>query len=73
MQSKLIILRKQKGTTQKELAELIGVSVKQYGLKENGETKFNGDEMFKIAEFYNMKIEDIFLPTYHQNGEFETS
>ena len=34
-----------------------------------GKVKFNGDEMFKIAEYFAMKIDDIFLPTTHQNGE----
>lgn len=69
MQEKLIIIRKQKDLTQKELANLIGITPKQYGLKENGDCKFNGDEMFKIADFFNMKVDDIFLPTTHQNGE----
>lgn len=69
MQEKLIILRKQKNITQKELSDLIGITTKQYGLKENGISKFNGDEMFKIADYFEMKIDDIFLPTVHQNGD----
>lgn len=69
MQEKLIILRKQKNVTQKEIADLIGITPKQYCLKENGNAKFNGDEMFKIADFFKMQIGDIFLPTTHQNGE----
>lgn len=69
MQEKLILLRKQKGTTQKELANLLGISAKQFSSKELGKTRFNGDEMFKIADYYNLKVDDIFLPTTHQNGE----
>lgn len=69
MQSKLIILRKEKKVTQEELAELLGISVKQYGYKENGKSLFNGDEMFKIAKYFDMDMNDIFLPSYHQNGE----
>lgn len=69
MQEKLIIIRKQRDITQKDLADLIGITPKQYRLKEIGDTKFNGDEMFKIADFLNLKIEDIFLPTTHQIGE----
>ncbi len=69
MQSKLIILRKEKKVTQEELANLLGISVKQYGYKEIGKAKFNGDEMFKIAKYFNLTIDDIFLPSYHQNGE----
>lgn len=69
MQSKLLILRKERSIPQQVLATLLDISLKQYGLKENGKTKFNGDEMFKISEYFQLPIEDIFLPTYHQNGE----
>ena len=71
MQSKLIILRKERNVNQEVLSNLLGISLKQYGFKENGKSKFDGDEMFKIADYFGMKVEDIFLPTYHQNGEFQ--
>jgi len=41
--------------------------------KENGKSKFNGDEMFKIADYFKLNITDIFLPSYHQNGEISAS
>ena len=69
MQSKLIILRKQKKIKQDVIANMLGISVKQYSYKENGKAKFDGDEMFKIAEYFKLKVDDIFLPTYHQIGE----
>lgn len=69
MQEKLIILRKQNNVTQQTLADLIGITVKQFSFKENGKSIFDGDEMFKIAQFFKLKIEDIFLPTTHQNGD----
>ena len=69
MQEKLIILRKQNNITQKELADLIGITTKQYGLKENCNCKFNGDEMFMLADYFHLKIEDILLHTTHQNGD----
>ena len=69
MQDKLILLRKQKNVTQQELSVLLGITAKQFGQKELGKVKFNGDEMFKIADYFNLKIDDIFLPTTHQNGE----
>ena len=69
MQEKLLLLRKNHKVGQEELANLLGITVKQYGFKENGKSKFNGDEMFKIADYFKLKIEDIFLPSYHQNGE----
>jgi putative transcriptional regulator len=69
LQDKLILLRKQKGVSQKSLADLLGITAKQFSVKELGKSKFNGDEMFKIADYFNVKIEDIFLPTTHQNGD----
>lgn len=69
MQEKLLLLRKQNNITQKELAELLGITTKQFCSKENGKVKFNGDEMFKIADYFKLKVDDIFLPTTHQNGE----
>lgn len=71
MQSQLIILRKERNINQETLANLLGISVKQYGYKENGKSKFNGDEMFKIADYFNLNINDIFLPSYHQNGDLK--
>lgn len=68
MQEKLLLIRKNKNITQQELAECIGISVNQYSLKEKGKYNFNCDEMFKIANYLKMNIEDIFLPITHQNG-----
>lgn len=69
MQDKLILIRKKTNTTQETLAKLINITPKQFGFKERGETKFNGDEMFAIANYFDLKVEDIFLPTYHQFGD----
>lgn len=69
MQSKLLLLRKEHKITQASLANILGITTKQYGAKELGKVNFNGDEMFKIAKYFNMKVDDIFLPTTHQNGE----
>lgn len=68
MQEKLLLIRKNKNITQQFFADLIGISLNQYGLKENGKYCFDCDEMFAIANYLDMKIEDIFLPTKHQNG-----
>lgn len=69
MQEKLILLRQEHNTKQTELASVLGITAKQYRKKELGQTKFNGDEMFIIANYYNKKIDEIFLPTTHQNGD----
>ncbi len=69
MQDNLILLRKKMKVSQETLANLIGISAKQFGAKERGETTFNGDEMFLISNFFGKTVEEIFLPTTHQNGE----
>lgn len=69
MQEKLILLRQERNITQTELAHEIGITPKQYRQKELGKSKFNGDEMFIISNKLKLPIEDIFLPTTHQNGD----
>lgn len=71
MQEKLIILRKKNKVSQETLANLIGITTKQYGLKERGESIFNGDEMFVIAGYFKLKVDDIFLHSHHQNGDIK--
>lgn len=69
MQIKLYNLRKnEKHLTQKELAEMLGISVKSYRDKELGHQQFTQDEMFKLADIFNTNLEDIFLPRKYQNG-----
>lgn len=68
MQEKLLLIRKNKGITQQELADLLGISLNQYSLKEKGKFNFTCDEMFLIADYFKMKIEDVFLSSKHQNG-----
>lgn len=69
MQTKLILLMKERNIKNKELASKIGVSEKQIGLKLKGKARFYSDEMFIIANYFGLKIDDIFLPIVHQNGE----
>ncbi len=72
MQEKLILLRTEKGIKQKTLATILGITPKQYRAKELGKVKFNGDEMFLISGYFKLPIDQIFLPTIHQNGELES-
>lgn len=69
MQEKLLVLRKKRGITQKELASYLGISTKAYSMKERGERQFTLDEMFKLRDLFGMRIEDIFLPRSNQNGD----
>jgi len=71
VQEKLIILRKKQNKTQSDVAKYLEISSRNYSDKELGKKRFNSDEMFKISNYFNRNISDIFLPTFHQNGEEE--
>ncbi|MEB7428338.1 helix-turn-helix domain-containing protein [Enterococcus faecalis] len=62
MQLLLIELRKKAGESQKDIADLIGISEGSYRKREIGNLQFKMNEMFVIAKHYNKPIEDIFLP-----------
>lgn len=69
MQEKLLILRKRNKLTQKQTARRLGLSEYQYRQKELGNYEFTADEMFNASYLFNAKIEEIFLPRSHQNGD----
>lgn len=54
-------LRDEHGYNQKEFAKVIGITVHSYMRKENGQTPFVDHEMFKIRNFFDKPIEEIFL------------
>lgn len=62
MQLLLIELRKKAGESQRDIANLIGISEGSYRKREIGNLQFKMNEMFIIAKHYNKSIEDIFLP-----------
>lgn len=61
MKNRLEELRKQRGLKQEELAAALEVSRQTIGSIENG--RYNPSILlaFKIARFFSMRIEDIFL------------
>ena len=61
LKNRLEELRKKKGINQEELAEALEVSRQTIGSLENG--RYNPSIMlaFKIARFFGMAIEDIFI------------
>lgn len=67
MQHKLYGLRKGK-YTQDEMAKILKISRNSYINKEQSKTPFNLDEMFIISKLFGEKMENIFLPRCHQNG-----
>lgn len=69
MQFLLEAIRRSKKESQEDIAKLIGVDVRTYQNKEKGITQFKQNEMFLIAQHFNKKIDEIFLPTNFEKQE----
>lgn len=69
MKNRLEELRKERGMKQEELAAILEVSRQTIGSLENG--RYNPSILlaFKIAGFFEMSIEDIFI--YEGESEYE--
>jgi len=52
--------RVEKGLTQEDMAERIGISTYSYLMKENGKREFTLTEMKKICEILDKKLDEIF-------------
>lgn len=61
MKNRLEELRKMKGIKQEELASELAVSRQTIGSLENGRYNPSIILAFKIARFFDLKIEDIFI------------
>ena len=61
MKNKLEQIRKEKGIKQEDLADALSVSRQTIGSLENG--RYNPSILlaFKIAKYFNLAIEDIFI------------
>lgn len=61
MKNKLEQIRKEKGIKQEDLADALSVSRQTIGSLENG--RYNPSILlaFKIAKYFNLSIEDIFV------------
>ncbi|UZT96739.1 helix-turn-helix transcriptional regulator [Chryseobacterium fluminis] len=57
---KLRRVRKQKGFTQQQIADIIATDVSNYSRKEGGSVKIIHDEWNKIAKFLEVPLEDIY-------------
>lgn len=56
---KLRTIRKQKGFTQQQIADIIATDVSNYSRKESGDVKIFDDEWEKIAKALDVSVEDI--------------
>ncbi|NLO09477.1 MAG: helix-turn-helix transcriptional regulator [Clostridiales bacterium] len=61
MKNKLEEIRKEKGLKQEELADILEVSRQTIGSLENGRYNPSITLAFKIARFFGMTIEEIFI------------
>lgn len=61
MKNKLEELRKQRGINQEELAAILEVSRQTIGSLENGRYNPSIILAFKIARYFDMSIEEIFI------------
>lgn len=61
MKNRLEELRKQRGIRQEELAEILQVSRQTIGSLENGRYNPSIILAFKIARYFGLSIEDIFI------------
>ncbi|HHW29564.1 MAG TPA: helix-turn-helix transcriptional regulator [Syntrophomonadaceae bacterium] len=69
MKNRLEEIRKQRGLTQEELAAALEVSRQTIGSLENGRYNPSIILAFKIARFFGMSIEDIFIYEEDQSNE----
>ena len=67
MQIYLYQLRKEKGITQKEMSQKLGISETAYRQKEKGQRAFKSNEMFIISDILEKDIGEIFLDLRTRN------
>ena len=49
------------GMSQKEMAEVLGLSLRGYSTKENGQSKFDANELVKIQQTFKEKNLEVSL------------
>lgn len=59
IRKKLKSLRKEKGMSQKEMAEILSTDISSYSRKENGKSKIHDEEWIKLANVLNVSVDDI--------------
>lgn len=69
MKNRLEEIRKQRGMRQEELAAALEVSRQTIGSLENGRYNPSIILAFKIAKFFDMSIEEIFIYEEEQSNE----
>lgn len=74
MRTRLISLRKERNMTQQEIADLLGITRSFYGMIETGDRNPTLDLAKRIAELFNVNIEEIFFDQKcHESLQFSSS
>lgn len=71
MRMKLKYTRLQSGKTYQQVANEVGISKEYYWQIENGRRRLYYDLAVKIANVFNKKPDDLFLPDELTNGELK--
>lgn len=69
---KLRTLRKQKGYTQQQIADIIATDVSNYSRKENGDVRIYDEEWEKLAKALDVSVDDIKEERNAQNNQNTT-
>lgn len=64
---KIRFLRQSKNINQEELAEYLGVTTQAVSRYELGDRKTDNDVLFKLADYFNVSINDFFPPLNYDN------
>lgn len=67
--SKIRKYRKKKGLNQTELGKILGVAQNTVAGYEKGDWEVGYDNLFKLAELFGIKVDDLFPPTKTEGGE----
>jgi putative transcriptional regulator len=68
LKNRLEEIRRERGIKQEELADILEVSRQTIGSLENGRYNPSIILAFKIANYFNMRIEEIFIYEEEQNN-----
>ena len=69
--NKLRELRKHKGVTQQEIANLIGISQNNYSYWENGKVKIDNESLTKLAEYFGVSVDYLLGRTDYRDERSE--
>lgn len=71
--SKIRRLREKRHLTQAEMADYLGMSLANYGKKENNQIRFSINEAKRLSDFFGLSIEQIFFDDKFSKFENEFS